>query len=186
MDGGGGMDQIGVIDGFDARILRLLSEDGRLSWRDLSDRVGLSLTPTLRRVRALEAQGYIRGYAARLDEQRLAGSMIVFVNVRTSRTGGEPEGFEEAVSRFPEIMDAFLMSGGSDYLLRVVVRDIDQLRELIWNLSRIEGVLHLRSSVALKSFIHRPPPISHDAACPEAMPSLPVPSIEAEERGRTR
>lgn len=69
------------LDRIDLKILRALADDGRLSWRDLAQKVGLSLTPTLRRVRRLEEEHYIQGYFARLDEERLSGAMSVFVSV---------------------------------------------------------------------------------------------------------
>lgn len=151
------MSQERALDALDMKILRRLSEDGRITWRDLSDEIGLSLTPTVRRVRALEEAGYITGYFARLDEQRLAGGMIVFINVTLERQVGEAlEIFERSASELPEIMSGFLMSGGSDYLLRAVVRDLDHYRDLLESLTQVKGVAHLQSSFALKSFINRP------------------------------
>lgn len=73
------------LDRIDLKILRALADDGRLSWRDLAQKVGLSLTPTLRRVRRLEEEHYIQGYFARLDEERLSGAMSVFVSVSLDR-----------------------------------------------------------------------------------------------------
>ncbi len=74
-----------TLDSYDRRILDALARDGRMSWRDLAEEIGLSLTPTLRRVRILESEGYIQGYAARLDERRLKGAMSVFVSVTLER-----------------------------------------------------------------------------------------------------
>jgi Lrp/AsnC family leucine-responsive transcriptional regulator len=154
------MDQERALDGLDIKILRRLSEDGRITWKDLSEEIGLSLTPTLRRVRALEETGYIKGYFARLDEQRLAGGMIVFINVTLERQVREAlEAFETRVAELPEVMSGFLMSGGSDYLLRAVVRDLDHYRDLLEDLTQVKGVAHLQSSFALNSFINRPSPV---------------------------
>ncbi|KQX20387.1 MULTISPECIES: Lrp/AsnC family transcriptional regulator [unclassified Sphingomonas] len=154
------MNTDGSLDSYDVRILRRLSEDGRITWRDLAGEIGLSLTPTLRRVRLLEEAGYITGYFARLDEKRLAGAMIVFISVTLERQVRDIlESFEEKVGQLPEIMSGFLMTGGSDYLLRAVVRDLDHYSHLLDDLTRIPGVAHIQSSFALKSFINRPAPI---------------------------
>jgi DNA-binding Lrp family transcriptional regulator len=96
---------------------------GRLSGRDLAERIGLSLTPTLRRLRRLEKERYIPGYVAQLDEQRLAGSMTVFVAVTLEKQPAIA-GFERAITQCPEVMSCFLTTGDADYSLRVVVRDL--------------------------------------------------------------
>lgn len=157
------MNQEFALDSYDRRILRRLAEDGRVTWRDLADHIGLSLTPTVRRVRLLEERGYITGYSARLDEKLLIGSMIVFVTVTLERQTREAIArFEDVVADIPEIMSGFQMSGGSDYLLRAVVRDLDHYRNLLDMMTSITGVAHLQSSFALKSFINRPAPIVPD------------------------
>jgi len=157
------MTQALTLDRFDRRILRRLAEDGRITWRDLADQIGLSLTPTLRRVRLLEEHGIITGYSARLDEKLLAGAMSVFVSVTLERqTRQSIERFEIQVCAIPEVMSGFQMSGGADYLVRVVVRDLDHYRDLLETLTSIEGVAHLQSSFALKAFVNRPAPIVAD------------------------
>lgn len=151
------------LDRFDRRILRTLADDGRVTWRDLADQIGLSLTPTLRRVRLLEEQGIITGYSARLDERRLAGPMSVFVSVTLERqTRDAIERFEELVVAIPELMSGFQMSGGADYLLRVVVRDLDHYRDLLETITSVEGVAHVQSSFALKTFVNRTGPMVAD------------------------
>ncbi|RYD91022.1 MAG: Lrp/AsnC family transcriptional regulator, partial [Sphingobacteriales bacterium] len=113
------------LDKFDFKILNALANDGRVSWRDLAEQIGLSLTPTLRRVRLLEEEGYIQGYFARLDETRLSGELVVFVSVAMDKQAVEALTlFEERVAQVPEVMSCFLMTGDADYLLRVVVRDL--------------------------------------------------------------
>lgn len=148
------------LDRIDRRILSALAEDGRLSWRDLAERVGLSLTPTLRRVRRLEADGLIKGYAARFDEARLGGAFSVFVNVTLERQSEEAlEVFEARIREAPEVMTCFLMSGGSDYLLRVVARDLPSYQAFMTGvLTRIPGVARIQSSFALKEVIQRAAP----------------------------
>lgn len=144
------------LDSYDMKILRALARDGRMSWRNLADDIGLSLTPTLRRVRRLEDEGYIEGYSAQLDEKRLMGAMSVFVSVTLERQVEEVLArFEERVAALSEVMSCFLMSGGADYTLRVVVRDLDHYQQLLSKLTRIPGVAHIQSSFALKAVIGR-------------------------------
>jgi DNA-binding Lrp family transcriptional regulator len=153
------MDSV-ALDRIDRRILSALADDGRISWRDLSEKVGLSLTPTLRRVRRLEEDGLIKGYAARFDEARLGGAFSVFVNVTLERQSEEAlEVFEARIREAPEVMTCFLMSGGADYLLRVVARDLPSYQAFMTGvLTRIPGVARIQSSFALKEVIQRAAP----------------------------
>lgn len=144
------------LDRLDRAIVATLRKDGRVSWRDLSERIGLSLTPTLRRVRRLEADGVIRGYAAQIDEERLVGGMTVFVSVTLERQVEDIlANFEATVGQLPEVLGGFLMSGGADYLLQVVVRGLDHYQLLLGQLTRTKGVAHIQSSFALRNFVHR-------------------------------
>ena len=148
------------LDKQDRRILIALARDGRISWRDLSDEIGLSLTPTLRRVRKLENAGVIRGYSARLDEESLLGGMTVFISVTLERQVEDAlSGFERVTAGLPEVMDGFLMTGGSDYLLHAIVRDLSHYQTLLAELTRIPGVAHIQSSFALKTFVRRLSPV---------------------------
>lgn len=148
------------LDEYDIRILRRLTEDGRITWRDLAEEIGLSMTPTVRRVRLLEEAGYITGYFARLDEGRLLGTMIVFISVTLERQVRDMlDMFENRVADLPEVMSGFLMTGGADYLLRAVVRDLDHYRDLLEDLTQIPGVAHIQSSFALKAFVNRAAPV---------------------------
>jgi Lrp/AsnC family leucine-responsive transcriptional regulator len=156
----GGLAERSSLDGYDRKILQTLSVDGRMTWSDLAETIGLSLTPTIRRVRQLEDFGYITGYSARLDEKLLAGSMNVFVSVTLEKQVRSSLGaFEQAVAAQSEVMSGFLMSGGSDYLLRCVVRDLEHYRDFLDDLTNIPGVAHIQSSFAVKNFINRPAPM---------------------------
>lgn len=148
------------LDRLDIRILRELAADGRLSWRDLAERIGLSLTPTMRRVKRLEEDGYIKGYVAELDEARLAGSMSVFVSVTLEKQSDKAIArFESEIALAPEVMSCFLMTGDSDYNLRVVVRDLDAYHQFLRrSLTLIPGVAHIKSSFALKTVLMRSAP----------------------------
>ncbi|WP_020039565.1 Lrp/AsnC family transcriptional regulator [Salipiger mucosus] len=140
------------LDDIDTRILHELQRDGRLSHQDLSARVGLSPSPCARRIRRLEAEGYITGYSARIDETRLGFGFSVFVSVRLDRQVDDRLGtFERNVSRCPEIVDCWLMTGSFDYLLRVAVRDLDEFeRFLTGRLTRFDGVASLESSIPIR------------------------------------
>ncbi|MGO4377063.1 Lrp/AsnC family transcriptional regulator [Pseudoduganella sp. RAF53_2] len=149
------------LDKTDRKILKVLARDGRVAWSELAEKVGLSLTPTLRRVRQLEENGYIRGYVAQLDEGRLAGKVSVFVAVTLVTQSEEVIArFEEQIALAPEVMSCFLMTGDADYTLRVVVPDLDGYqRFLTRTLTRIPGVAHIKSSIALKQVLMRPSPL---------------------------
>lgn len=147
------------LDSYDMRILSKLTENGRITWRDLADEIGLSLTPTIRRVKHLEDSGYITGYFARLDEKIIAGEMNVFISVTLERQIREAlDDFDHLIVQLPEVMSAFMMSGGSDYLLRCVVRNLDHYRDLLDAITKIPRVAHIQSSFALKTIINRPAP----------------------------
>ncbi|KAF1054334.1 MAG: Leucine-responsive regulatory protein [Stenotrophomonas maltophilia] len=148
------------LDRTDLKILRELADDGRLSWRDLAQKIGLSLTPTLRRVRRPEEEHYIRGYCARLDEERLHGGMSVFVSVSLEKqTGDYLARFEERIVQAPQVMSCFQMTGDADYMLRVVVKDLAAYQAfLTQTLTQIPGVAGIKSAFALKSVMLRSAP----------------------------
>lgn len=136
----------------DARILKELQENARLTNVELAARVGLSPSPCLTRVRALERSGVIDRYVTVLDPVALGLHVNVFIQVRLERQV-EPllEKFEAAIVRHPEVMECYLMSGDSDYLIRVIVQDIGALeRFIVDTLSKVPGVANIRSSLALK------------------------------------
>jgi Lrp/AsnC family leucine-responsive transcriptional regulator len=140
------------LDAIDWRILGLLQSDARLSNVELAKAVGLSPSPCLNRVRALEQAGYISRYVTLLDALRVGLKVSVFIQVTLERQI-EPalETFEKAIRGRPEVMECYLMTGDADYLLRVVVPDIQVLEHFILNfLSRVPGVGNIKSSFALK------------------------------------
>lgn len=149
------------LDHFDLKLLRELATDGRLSGRELAERIGLSLTPTVRRVRRLEEEGYIQGYGAQLNERQLVGPISVFVSVTLEKQSDAIIArFESTVAKCPEVMSCFLMSGDADYNLRVVVKDLDAYHHFLTRtLTRIPGVAHIKSSFALRTVLMRPAPL---------------------------
>jgi Lrp/AsnC family leucine-responsive transcriptional regulator len=145
------------LDSFDTRILQILASDGRKSWRDVAEEIGLSLTPTLRRIRWLESEGYILGYSAQLDERRLSGSMEALVSVTLDRQSEEAlTGFEASIGEIAEVTDCFQITGDYDYMLRVVVRDLDHYQLTLGYLSRIPMLSRMTSSFVLKNVLRRP------------------------------
>ncbi|ALZ84338.1 MULTISPECIES: Lrp/AsnC family transcriptional regulator [Pseudomonas] len=148
------------LDRIDLRILNALSADGRLSWRDLAQKIGLSLTPTLRRVKRLEEERYIQGYHAQLDETRLAGSVSVFVSVRLEKQSTDYlRAFEGEIVKAPQVMSCFQMTGDADYVLRVVVQDLAAYQRFLAEvLTCIPGVASVTSAFSLKAVLLRPAP----------------------------
>jgi Lrp/AsnC family transcriptional regulator len=113
------------MDEFDVKILSCLQEDSAMSLAELAERVGLSTTPTWRRVQKLEADGVIRRRVALLDRRRLNVGVTVFVAVRTNQhTAQWLQKFARAIVGFPEVVDCYRMSGDIDYLMRLVLPDI--------------------------------------------------------------
>jgi DNA-binding Lrp family transcriptional regulator len=145
------------LDDIDRRILAQLQENARISNVDLAAAVGLSPSPCLRRTRALEASGLIRGHVALLDPVQLGLGVSIFVHVTLEKQVEEALGtFERAVISRPEILECYLMTGDADYLLRVVVADLPAYERLmIEHLTRIPGVSSIRSSFALKQVKYR-------------------------------
>lgn len=140
------------LDQIDHKILRELQKDARISHQDLSDRVGLSPSPCARRIRKLEADGYITGYSAVIDEDKLGFGFSVFVSVRLDRqVDARLVTFEAALSRFPEVVDCWLMTGSFDYLIRVAVQDLAEFeRFLTGRLTKLDGVASLESSIPIR------------------------------------
>lgn len=141
-----------TLDDFDRKILRALQDDGRLSIQELSERIGLSASPVSRRVRLLEAAGFITGYCALIDEAALGYSVSVFVSVQLDKQVDKAlETFEKAIKIFPEVVDCWLMTGNRDYLMRVATSDLKEFEEfLTGRLTKVPGVASIESSIPLR------------------------------------
>ena len=140
------------MDDIDQRILRELQKDGRQTHQQLSDKVSLSPSPCARRIKRLEEDGYIRGYVAQIDEQKMGFSMSIFVSVKLDKQIDDLlVSFERAIALFPEVVDCWLMTGGFDYLLRVAVQDLDDFeRFLTTRLTKVDGVTSIKSSIPIR------------------------------------
>lgn len=138
------------MDAKDRQIVRLLQQDGRLTNQDLAERVNLSPSPCLRRVRQLERSGVIRGYAAVVDQTHYGLPLTAFLRVRLQSHGREiVRAFEERVRELDEVLDCFLLTGDADYLLRVVVADLASYEAFIrTRMHPIAGIAALDTSFA--------------------------------------
>jgi DNA-binding Lrp family transcriptional regulator len=141
------------MDQLDARLLTLLQRDSSPTMAELAARVGLSQSACHRRVRMLEADGFISGYVAKLDRSALRLTIEVFVDITLASQSEESlEAFERAVDRYDEILECWLTSGDHDYHLRVAARDMQDFDRIHRNcLARLPGVSAMRSTFALRS-----------------------------------
>lgn len=147
------------LDRIDQQILALLQQDGRLTNAALAEQVHLSPSACLRRVQRLEQEGVIAGYTAILDAAAVGRATTVFVELSlNSQREDALEAFESAVRDCPEVAECHLMSGGSDYLLRVVVEDAQEYERVHkQHLSRLPHVARIRSSFSLRRVCRRNP-----------------------------
>lgn len=146
------------LDRYDRRILEVLQQEGRISNQDLADRIGLSASPCLRRVKALEESGLIAGYRALLDAKQLGLSLMALIHISMDRHTPERfANFEARVGELPEILECLLITGqDADYQLKAVVRDMDAYQELLLNrITRIEGVTGVHSSFVLRRVVDK-------------------------------
>ena len=139
------------LDRIDVRILDALQQDGRLSNQELAERVGLSPSPCLRRVKRLEREGVIQRYTAVVDQSKVGIPVSVFVSVKLERQREDDmERFEQAIANYREVVECYLMTGSRDYLLRVVTGDLTAYERFLKDtITRIEGVASIESSFAL-------------------------------------
>ena len=140
------------LDSLDLRILSELQRDGSLTNVELARRVHLSPSPCLTRVKALEAAGVIRQYVALADPKALGLGLSVFISISLKAQSKEALAiFEQRIGEHEEVMECYLMTGDSDYLIRVAVADIPALERFILDqLTPIPGIEKIRSSLALK------------------------------------
>ena len=145
------------LDEFDRKILALLQRDGRMTNQELSDSIGLSPSPCLRRLRLLEARGIISGYVALVAPETVGLSVSAFVRVRLDQQDDQHLAvFERAVAGFPEVMECYLMTGDADYQLRVLVESLNAFEEFLrTKLTRITGIAQVTTSFALRPVVYK-------------------------------
>lgn len=144
------------LDRYDRQILQLLQQDGRISNQELADKIGLSPSPCLRRVRALEEAGLIIGYQVQLDAKKLGLSLMALIHISMDQHTPERfNAFEAQIADIPEVLECLLITGQSaDYQLKVVVKDMDAYQELLLNrITRIPGVTGVHSSFVLRRVV---------------------------------
>ena len=146
-----------TLDHIDRRILSQLQTDARTPNVDLAEKVGLSPTPCARRVKNLEAEGVISRYVTLVDQKTVGLPVSVFVNVTLERQVEQAlDIFESIISERPEVMECYLMTGDADYLLRVVVADLDAYeRFIVDHLTKVPGIANIKSSFALKQVAYK-------------------------------
>jgi len=145
------------MDRTDIKILEIIQTDARISIVDLAERVNLTATPCARRVANLEKAGYISDYVGVLDQGKLGLSVNAFVELRLVREReDEINDFESAVAAYPEVMECYALSGGHDYLLRVVSPDLESYHKFLREkLLTIRAVDTVQTSFALDRVVYR-------------------------------
>ncbi len=144
------------MDSKDRQILQELQANGRLTNQELSERVNLSPSPCLRRLRLLEEQGVITGYTAMVDQKAWGLPVTVFIRIKLERHGDDAvQAFERTIMDMPKVMDCWLMTGRSDYLLRVIAADLDDYEQFVRReLQRVPGIASIDTSFAYGSVKH--------------------------------
>ncbi|KQV80619.1 AsnC family transcriptional regulator [Massilia sp. Root351] len=142
-------DSVRTLDKLDRKILRILQEDGRISMKDLSEQVGLSITPAIERVKRMERDGVITGYHARIDPPALGAKLLVFVEITlNTKSASMFEQFRREVLRIPEVQECHLVSGDFDYLIKARIHEMAEYRKLLG-----EMLLQLPGAAQSKSYV---------------------------------
>jgi Lrp/AsnC family transcriptional regulator len=139
------------LDPFEKKILRELQADASLTTAELAERVGLSATPCWRRINRLEQEGYIRARVALVDRRKVGLNAHIFAQVKLNAHGrANLDEFGAAIQGFPEVLDCFVLMGSTDFMLRIVEKDIDAYEKFFFDrLSKLPGVQEINSTVAL-------------------------------------
>ncbi len=141
-----------LLDKLDRRILGLLQEDGRMAMKDLAERVGLTVTPCIERVRRLEKGGVITGYHAHIDPVQLGVALLVFVEITLDHKNGSVfEKFRREVQVIPEVLECHLVSGDFDYLIKARLKEMADYRKLLGDiLLQLPGAAQSKSYVVME------------------------------------
>lgn len=145
------------LDSTDKRILQMVQSNGRITNQELSEKIGLSPSPCLRRLKHLESSGTISGYVALVDPQAVGLGVTAFVRVRLDQQDDRHLAtFESAVAAFPEVMECYLMTGDADYQLRVIVESLNAFEDFLrQRLTKIQGVAQVTTSFALRPVVYK-------------------------------
>jgi Lrp/AsnC family leucine-responsive transcriptional regulator len=138
-----------ALDRLDLKILNLLQQEGRVAMTELAERVGLSITPCIERVKRMERDGVIMGYYARVNPTLLGASLLVFVEITLDHKNGNMfDQFRREVLRIPEVLECHLVSGDFDYLIKARLREMSDYRKLLGDI-----LLQLPGAVQSKSYV---------------------------------
>jgi Lrp/AsnC family leucine-responsive transcriptional regulator len=138
-----------MLDKLDRHILRILQEEGRISMKDLGERVGLSVTPCIERVKRMERDGVISGYYARVDPAAVGATLLVFVEITLNQKSATAfEQFRREVLRIPEVQECHLVSGDFDYLIKARIHEMAEYRKLLGDM-----LLELPGAAQSKSYV---------------------------------
>lgn len=145
------------LDAIDLKILHELQEDGRITNVELAKRVGISPPPCLRRVRALEEEGYIQGYRGLIDPKRLGFDVTVFASVHlSSQSDADLRAFEAFVNAQPLVRECWMLSGEVDFILKCVAADMATFQEFVTRLTAAPHVQNVRTSLVLQNSKYAP------------------------------
>ena len=147
-----------ALDRYDWHILQILQDNGRISNQELADRIGLSPSPCLRRVKALEDSGLITGYRALVDAKKLGLTLMALIHIAMDQHTPERfAAFEAQVQTIPQVLECLLITGQkADYQLKVIVKDLDAYQDLLLNrITRIAGVSGVHTSFVLRHVIQK-------------------------------
>jgi len=141
-----------LLDELDVKILKILQAEARISNQELAERVGISPSPCLRRVRKLEQDGVIERYVTLVNPKAVGRGQHAFVEIRLEHQNRAlTERFEAEVQKFPEVLECYLVAGEWDYVLRVVVPDLEELRNFHMNkLGKVPGITNVKSNICMK------------------------------------
>jgi Lrp/AsnC family leucine-responsive transcriptional regulator len=141
-----------VLDKLDRSILGILQQEGRISMKDLGERVGLSITPCIERVRRMERDGVITGYYARVDPASVGAKLLVFVEITLNQKSALAfEQFRREVLRIPEVQECHLVSGDFDYLIKARIHEMAEYRKLLGDmLLQLPGAAQSKSYVVME------------------------------------
>lgn len=146
------------LDKIDLRILADLQADGRMTNVELAERAGISAPPCLRRVRALEEAGFIKGYHAEVNAEAMGFGVTIFAHVGlSSQAENDLRAFEDLVRSWPQVRECHMLAGETDFLLKVVAHDWDDYQKfLISSLTPAPNVNHVKSALAIRTSKHEP------------------------------
>lgn len=140
-----------AFDAIDKKILKVLQADARLNTKQIAGKIGLTVTPTYERLKKIEQSGVVKEYVALLDREKIGKTIVAFINV-SLQLHSKPliNVFERAIVKVPEVMECFHVAGNFDYLLKVVVKDMNSYQNFLSNkLATIENIAHVQSSFVM-------------------------------------